>query len=113
MSKQKAKGKEAERARAEKAEVDRQDKAKRKEEKMSDPKNQCLAVVKELQGLQGCGSFNEPVRWQELQLWEYPKCIKQPMDLTTVRTCLANGHYSTVREFMDAVRLVRCEVVVR
>jgi hypothetical protein len=35
------------------------------------------------------------------------------MDLTTVRTCLANGHYSTVREFMDAVRLVRCEVVVR
>ena len=37
-----------------------------------------------LQGLFLVEMFRDPVRWEELGLYEYRKIVKRPMDLTTI-----------------------------
>ena len=52
------------------------------------------------------GAFLMPVDWKALQLPQYPKMIKHPMDLGTVETKLLGGSYKTIRDWADDVKLV-------
>lgn len=50
--------------------------------------------------------FREPVDWKGLELFDYPKLIKRPMDLGTIKKKLDKGKYSDASECADDVRLV-------
>lgn len=51
-------------------------------------------------------AFLEPVDWQELELIDYPKIVKNPMDLSTVRSKLLSGEYTTLDEFIAQIQLI-------
>ncbi|EKM60891.1 uncharacterized protein PHACADRAFT_247110 [Phanerochaete carnosa HHB-10118-sp] len=50
--------------------------------------------------------FYEPVDWVKLEIPSYPKLIKKPMDLSTMRRKLDNSEYSTPKEFNDDFKLI-------
>ncbi|KAI0082226.1 Bromodomain-containing protein [Panus rudis PR-1116 ss-1] len=50
--------------------------------------------------------FYEPVDWVKLDIPTYPKLIKRPMDLSTIRKKLDSGEYPTAREFYDDFKLM-------
>ena len=51
-------------------------------------------------------SFLEPVDYVALNLPDYPKIIKHPMDLGTCKNNLLNGKYKIFQEFMDDLHLI-------
>ncbi|KAF8895045.1 Bromodomain-containing protein [Gymnopilus junonius] len=50
--------------------------------------------------------FYEPVDWQRLDIPSYPKIIKKPMDLSTIRKKLDSGEYDTAQNFYDDFKLM-------
>merc|ERR1719331_352257 len=50
--------------------------------------------------------FNEQVDWKKLNIPDYPKIIKKPMDLGKVDKRLGQGNYNSPEEFASDVRLV-------
>ncbi len=52
------------------------------------------------------GPFVEPVNWREWGLLDYPKVVKTPMDLGTVKAKLDKGEYSSPKEFRHDANLV-------
>ena len=66
----------------------------------------CTNVLKALQRNPRAGPFLMPVDWKALKLPQYPKMIKNPMDLGTIENKLTNSSYRTVRDFVDDVRLI-------
>ena len=50
--------------------------------------------------------FLAPVDYNGLGLPDYPKIIKKPMDLGTVKDNLLKGEYNTIREFMEDITLI-------
>lgn len=50
--------------------------------------------------------FLHPVDYMKLNVPDYPKIIKHPMDLTTVDGKLNSGEYENVEEFINDIRLV-------
>ena len=66
----------------------------------------CLSVLKALQRNPRAGPFLMSVDWKALKLPQYPKMIKNPMDLGTVESKLVGGSYKTTRDWADDVRLV-------
>lgn len=46
------------------------------------------------------------MKWQEWGLKDYPKVIKHPMDLGTVKAKLEKGQYKHPKEFKHDVSLV-------
>ena len=44
--------------------------------------------------------FLEPVPWKELELFDYPQIVKNPMDLGTVKSKLLSGEFETCDEFL-------------
>ncbi|KAI0271518.1 Bromodomain-containing protein [Gloeopeniophorella convolvens] len=52
------------------------------------------------------GPFSEPVDWVKLGIPDYPKIVKRPMDLSTMRNKLETGVYPTAEKFRDDFRLI-------
>jgi hypothetical protein len=50
--------------------------------------------------------FYEPVDWVKLEIPSYPKIIKRPMDLSTMRRKLDQHEYSSAQKFHDDFRLM-------
>lgn len=50
--------------------------------------------------------FLHPVDYVKLNVPDYPKVIKYPMDLTTVDRKLNSGEYDNVEDFISDIRLV-------
>lgn len=50
--------------------------------------------------------FLEPVDWHELDLLDYPKIVKSPMDLSTVKSKLLKGDYLSLEEFISQIQLI-------
>ncbi|KNB44841.1 hypothetical protein JH06_1429 [Blastocystis sp. subtype 4] len=50
--------------------------------------------------------FLEPVPWKEWGLDDYPRIIKQPMDLGTVNKKMTAGEYKDIFEFAYDMRLI-------
>jgi len=46
------------------------------------------------------------VDWRALGLYDYPQIVKKPMDLSLVKKRVEAGHYKTVHEVADDVRLI-------
>ncbi|KAI0005490.1 Bromodomain-containing protein [Russula compacta] len=52
------------------------------------------------------GPFSEPVDWVKLSIPDYPKIVKKPMDLGTMRSKLDSGAYPTAEKFRDDLKLI-------
>ncbi|KAF9190709.1 hypothetical protein BGZ50_009850 [Haplosporangium sp. Z 11] len=50
--------------------------------------------------------FMEPVDWVKLNIPDYPKIIKNPMDLSTVRQKLEDDEYENAAQFESDIRLI-------
>jgi bromodomain-containing factor 1 len=46
------------------------------------------------------------VDWQSLGLWDYPKIIREPMDLSEVERKLVENRYQNRLDFAKDIRLV-------
>ncbi|KAI0265472.1 Bromodomain-containing protein [Russula aff. rugulosa BPL654] len=52
------------------------------------------------------GPFAEPVDWVKLGIPDYPKIVKKPTDLSTMRSKLESGAYHTAEKFRDDFKLI-------
>jgi len=63
-------------------------------------------IVDKLMKRQDAVPFLEPVDWQGLGLVDYPKMIKKPMDLGTVKKKIEENEYASVHACAEDIRLV-------
>jgi len=73
---------------------------------LPDDMQQCLTILKFLQGKQDAQPFLEPVDWKAYNLPDYPEIIKHPMDLGTIDKKLLQNKYTSPEKFAADVRLV-------
>lgn len=66
----------------------------------------CYDIIAQLMDYTIAIPFNEPVNWKELGLYSYPKIIKRPMDLGTIKTRLLQNKIKSIDKFAELVRLV-------
>lgn len=66
----------------------------------------CGAIMRNLKKHRDAAPFLHPVDFVKLNIPDYPKVIKHPMDLTTVDQKLNSGEYDNVEEFISDIRLV-------
>ncbi|BFG00841.1 bromodomain-containing protein 3-like [Drosophila madeirensis] len=69
----------------------------------------CKKIIEELLDMKHCHyawPFYMPLNAENLGLTDYHDKIKKPMDLGSIKNKLENGHYSSVLEFAEDVRLV-------
>jgi len=66
----------------------------------------CDAMMKGLMKRTQAVHFSKPVDWKKMGLHEYPRIVKQPMDLGTVQERLARHHYTRLEEMALDCRLV-------
>jgi bromodomain-containing factor 1 len=66
----------------------------------------CGAIMRNLKKHRDAAPFLHPVDYIKLNVPDYPKVIKYPMDLTTVDKKLNTGEYDSVEEFINDIRLV-------
>lgn len=55
---------------------------------------------------QDSNPFREPVDWREMGLYDYPKIIKNMMDLGTVKRKLERRQYGNAKECAQDIRLI-------
>lgn len=65
-----------------------------------------LALLNHLESKEESQAFREPVDYEDLGLDDYPKIIKHPMDLSTVRGKLVSGKYRSFRSFQGDLKLI-------
>eukprot|EP01068_Selenidium_serpulae_P012971 Selendium_serpulae@DN5905_c0_g1_i2.p1 len=63
-------------------------------------------ALTELKRNDNASPFNQPVDWEELGLVDYPKVIRNPMDLKTVGLKLRRREYSNDEEFWQDIDLI-------
>ena len=67
---------------------------------------QCDKILRYLMNHKEAGPFLQAVDWEAWGLVDYPRIIKHPMDMGTIRTKLAARKYATPEAFAHDVRLV-------
>lgn len=65
-----------------------------------------LPFLNQLEKEPNIGPFLEPVDWKALGLQDYPKIVKKPMDLRTIREKVKQGGYANFDMFYADVQLV-------
>jgi hypothetical protein len=74
---------------------------------MDEPtQRKCDQLVKSLMKRSQGVHFSRPVEWKKMGLTDYPKLIKEPMDLGTVAERVGKSYYSRLEQFANDVRLV-------
>ena len=66
----------------------------------------CENMMKGIMKRTQAAHFSKPVDWKKMGLHEYPRIVKQPMDLGTVQERLARHHYTRLEELALDCRLV-------
>jgi hypothetical protein len=74
---------------------------------MDEPmQRKCDQLVKSLMKRSQGVHFTRPVEWKKLGLTDYPKLIKEPMDLGTIAERVGKSYYTRLEYFANDVRLV-------
>ncbi|XP_071691912.1 transcription factor GTE3, chloroplastic-like [Rutidosis leptorrhynchoides] len=71
----------------------------------------CNALLQRLMKHKNGWIFNEPVDAAKFGVNDYHEVIKQPMDLGTIKSRLAQNFYKLPREFAEDVRLTFCNAL--
>ncbi|KAI8877363.1 Bromodomain-containing protein [Backusella circina FSU 941] len=66
----------------------------------------CGAIMRNLKKHRDASAFLHPVDYVRLNVPDYPKIIKHPMDLSTVDRRLHANQYQKVEDFVEDIRLV-------
>merc|ERR1719181_2077915 len=66
----------------------------------------CDQLVKSLMKRSQGVHFSRPVEWKKMGLTDYPKLIKEPMDLGTVSERVSKSYYTRLEQFAHDIRLV-------
>ncbi|KAI7901743.1 Bromodomain-containing protein [Cokeromyces recurvatus] len=66
----------------------------------------CGAIMRNLKKHRDAAPFLHPVDYVKLNVPDYPKIIKYPMDLMTVDQKLMSAQYDAVEEFINDIRLI-------
>lgn len=66
----------------------------------------CDQLVKSLMKRSQGVHFSRPVEWKKMGLTDYPKLIKDPMDLGTVAERVGKSYYTRLEQFANDIRLV-------
>ena len=69
-------------------------------------KNKILKILDTVSNLNEAYEFLEPVDYEGLNMPSYPKIIKYPSDLQTVKENLKNNRYITVQQCLNAIQLI-------
>lgn len=65
-----------------------------------------LALITKLAGRPEAEPFRRPVSWREEGLTDYPRIVKRPMDLDTLRRGLEAGAYASPAACLDDLQLI-------
>jgi hypothetical protein len=65
-----------------------------------------VKIINYLMSKPDSGPFREPVDWKNLDLYDYPKIVKRPMDLGTVKRKLERDQYTSASECAADIRLI-------
>ncbi|OMJ76137.1 hypothetical protein SteCoe_24541 [Stentor coeruleus] len=60
-------------------------------------------LIKSLEECEEAGSFLEPVDYKTLGLFDYPRIIKHPMDLSTCKKKLKKGKYNNIEKLLKDI----------
>jgi len=74
--------------------------------KVDDSFGECMSILKFFNSKPDTEAFREPVDWKFLELLDYPKIIKTPMDLGTVWANVEAAKYENPEQFALDVRMV-------
>lgn len=66
----------------------------------------CLVLLETMMKEEIAGPFNQPVDWKALNLMDYPKIIKNPMDLGSIKEMLLCNSLANTEHFAEHIRLV-------
>ena len=66
----------------------------------------CDQLVKSLMKRSQGVHFLRPLEWKKMGLVDYPKLIKEPMDLGTVAERVGKSYYTRLEQFANDIRLV-------
>ena len=79
---------------------------------MADAMKECSVLLKSFLDMPDADPFRDPVDWKAWGLYDYPKLIKHPMDLSTVKSKLEAGRYGRPSEFAKDMRLIwkNCQI---
>lgn len=80
--------------------------SKRKLEVGGEEYKQAMACMEAVQAHPDADPFMVPVDWRGLNLPDYPKIVKKPMDLGTILEKLDSDKYTSLAAFATDVRLV-------
>jgi len=67
---------------------------------------ECSAVLTKIMSHEASRAFREPVNWREMRCFDYPKVVKNPIDLGTIQKRLLALKYKSAEEFSRDVRMV-------
>jgi hypothetical protein len=73
---------------------------------MNPAMRKCAELLREMSKLPQAAWFLEPVDPIKLNIPDYPKIIRTPMDFSTIRNNIESGFYESIDAFAEDVRLV-------
>jgi Bromodomain len=69
--------------------------------------NRMIKMVQQFLVMKESEPFREPVNWKELELFDYPKIVKHPMDLGTIQNHIdRNDKYTYAAEIAYDMKLI-------
>ena len=71
-----------------------------------DDMSKCRKILETIEADPHTEPFREPVAWEELKLFDYPKIVQRPMDFSTLKNNLMNGMFVTYEEFLADLQLI-------
>jgi len=67
---------------------------------------ECTAVLTKILSHEASRPFREPVNWREEKCLDYPRVVKNPMDLGKIQKRVFSGRYLSTMEFSRDVRFI-------
>ena len=65
-----------------------------------------LGLMELMEKEEDCQQFMTPVPWEEWGLLEYPKIVKKPMDMGSVKVNLSQTEYTSIEAVLDDINLI-------
>lgn len=65
-----------------------------------------IALISQIEKEPNSQPFLDPVDWKALDLQDYPKIVKKPMDLSTIKNRIKNKEYESFDAFFADIQLI-------
>jgi hypothetical protein len=72
----------------------------------SEDMNNLMALLNQIEKEPKAEPFKDPVDWKALDLQDYPKIVKRPIDLTSIKDALNKKKYETYDQFFSDIQLI-------